>query len=135
MKHTLEVTVAIENMDKVMAFIEEHTTHIPNPKVAGQLVMVVEELALNVFNYAYDGQSGFFSLSIETFPEQACVVMEFRDRGKEFNPLSQAEPDVSLPIDKREVGGLGIMLSKKLTDTQNYIRDGGENVFTVTKKY
>lgn len=134
-KHRLEVTVAIENMAAVMAFIEEHTALIGNPKLAYNLAMVVEELSLNVFNYAYDGRQGNFSLSIINDTEQRKVIMEFCDDGKPYNPLLLGEPDVNTHISKRQIGGLGIMMAKKLTDQQHYVRENGQNILTVVKNY
>jgi len=134
-QHTLEVSVAIENMAAVMAFIEEHTASIENPKIARDLAVVVEELSLNVFNYAYDGQQGNFALSIWCDTERRKVTMEFRDSGKPFNPLLLADPDLDAPISERKIGGFGVMLSKKLTDEQRYVRENGRNVLTVVKNY
>lgn len=134
-KHTLEVTVAIENMGAVMAFIEEHTAFIDNPKVARQLIIVVEELSLNVFNYAYDCKQGKFALSIANDPTRRRVTMEFCDSGKPYNPLLWDDPSVNIPLSERKIGGLGIFMSKKLTDEQSYVREGGQNILTVVKNY
>lgn len=134
-KYTFEATAAIENMEAVMAFIEERTASIDNPRIARNLAMVVEELSLNVFNYAYDGVRGKFSLSIAIDRERRRVVMEFCDVGKPFNPLLQQAPDLDLPLSEREIGGLGIVLSRKLTDEQSYVREDGKNILTVVKYY
>lgn len=134
-KHTLEVTVAIENMETVMAFIDKHTASIGNPKLARNLAMVVEELSLNVFSYAYDGREGNFSLSIINDAERRKVTMEFSDSGKPYNPLLVSEPDIHASLPERPIGGLGVMISKKLTDEQHYVRENGHNILTVIKNY
>jgi anti-sigma regulatory factor (Ser/Thr protein kinase) len=134
-KHTLEVTTAIENMSKVIAFAEENTKFLENRKAARQLAIVTEELAVNIFNYAYGGQRGKFTFSITNDHKERRIIMEFRDSGSEFNPLLREEPDITKDIFKREIGGLGIMMSKKLTDEQHYVRENGQNVLTVIKKY
>jgi len=134
-KCTLEVTTAMENMDTVMSFVEEHSQCIENDKITQQLMIIAEELTLNVFNYAYDGRQGEFILSITHEPEHRWVVMEFRDRGKAYNPLSRLDPDVGVPISERKIGGLGILISKRLTDEQSYVRENGQNVLTVKKNY
>jgi anti-sigma regulatory factor (Ser/Thr protein kinase) len=134
-KHTLEVAASMENMNAVMAFMEEHTKFIENLKTSYHLAIVTEELATNIFNYAYDGRAGKLAFSISNDPERRRVIMEFRDSGKEYNPLLQEDPDITGHVSERKIGGLGIMMAKKLSDEQGYVREGGQNVLTVIKKY
>jgi len=98
------------------------------------LLIVGEELAVNVFKYAYDA-TGSFALTIDVDPDARKVSMEFRDSGREYNPLDKPDPDTGASISERQIGGLGIMFSKRLSDEQCYVRESGENVFTVVKSY
>jgi len=59
--------------------------------------------------------------------------MEFEDRGREFNPLEVAEPDLETPIEDRQLGGLGIHLVKKMVDVATYRREGDRNILLLRK--
>ena len=56
------------------------------------------------------------------------LIIEIVDSGVPFDPLSFEEPDMTHDISKREVGGLGIFLMKKLMDDVQYIRKGEKNI-------
>jgi anti-sigma regulatory factor (Ser/Thr protein kinase) len=54
------------------------------------------------------------------------------DDGVPFNPFTHSDPDTSLSIDEREIGGLGVMLVKQLTNSQTYQRLSDRNIVTLT---
>jgi len=68
-------------------------------------------------------------------PGKTEVTFTFSDRGSPFNPLEHDDPDISLPIDKRESGGLGILIVKKVIDTIQYSRENGANLLEFTKSW
>ena len=47
--------------------------------------------------------------------------------------LIQAEPDVHLPAEQRSVGGLGILMIRRMTDEQTYRYENGRNTLTLIK--
>jgi anti-sigma regulatory factor (Ser/Thr protein kinase) len=51
----------------------------------------------------------------------------------EFDPLKKKDPDTSVPVDKREIGGLGIFLVKKLMNSVEYNRVGQKNKLRIIK--
>ena len=63
--------------------------------------------------------------------------IEFRieDDGVAFNPLAAATPDTQLSIEEREIGGLGILLVRKLMDEVGYERSGKHNRLRFSKSY
>ena len=56
------------------------------------------------------------------------------DRGVRFDPLQKADPDITLSVQEREIGGLGIFITKKTMDSVTYAYENGENILTMTKK-
>ena len=48
--------------------------------------------------------------------------------------MNEKEPDITLNIMERDIGGLGILLIKKVSDSVEYERKENMNVLTV-KKY
>lgn len=95
--------------------------------------LVCEELVANVVNYAYsETDSGY--LIVELTNDGTSIAITFRDGGIPFNPLEKKEPDISLPLEKREIGGLGIFLTQQMMDVVSYNYCNNENVLTISKK-
>jgi len=133
-KYTVEVLTKKKNMNKVMAFVELCFADIGSPTESKHLILVGEELISNIFNYAYDDDvPGIFSIMIYLCSEENKVTMEFRDAGKPFNPLEKVQPNLEESISERQIGGLGIMLAKKLTDSQTYKYENDQNILKVEK--
>lgn len=57
------------------------------------------------------------------------------DSGVPYDPLAKEDPDITLPAEKRQIGGLGIFMVKKSMDEVRYRRENGQNVFTMIKKW
>ena len=47
--------------------------------------------------------------------------------------LKAREPDLSVPVEERPIGGLGIYLLRQLCDRMEYVREGGKNKLTLRK--
>ena len=133
-KYAMEILTKNKNMNKVMSFVELCFSDIGSPRDSKQLILVGEELVSNIFNYAYDDDiPGIFAITIYLCSKENKVTMEFRDAGKPFNPFEKVQPNLEEHISERQIGGLGIMLSKKLTDNQTYKYENGQNVLQVEK--
>lgn len=107
--------------------------------VLGCVRLVVEELVMNIVDYAYqevtDGNAAVADyLDVEIGRDEESITLRFRDGGKPFNPLAKEQPDTSLPLEERRIGGLGIFLVIQKMDAVGYEYADGENVLTVTKK-
>ena len=95
--------------------------------------LVCEELVVNVVSYAYPpGAEGYLVVEIER--TDTCLTIRFRDGGVAFNPLEKEMPDVSLPLEERPIGGLGIFLTLQMMDDVSYERVQDENVLTIKKE-
>ncbi|UUX92051.1 ATP-binding protein [Methanoplanus endosymbiosus] len=100
-------------------------------KVSMKAELIFEEITQNIVNHGYI-LGGFFSFRC-TFNGEV-IEMEFRDRGKVFNPLKDAPlPDMDSPVEERDIGGLGVHLVKEFSDDMIYTRDGTENVLMLNK--
>ena len=55
------------------------------------------------------------------------------DKGVPFDPLKKPDPDITLSAEDREIGGLGIFITKKTMDTVTYTYENGENRLTMVK--
>ena len=97
------------------------------------LHLVCEELAVNIADYAYpEGKNGYLDVLIDKTPNEIAIT--FKDAGTPFNPLEREMPDISLPLEQRGIGGLGIFLTIKKMDSVTYDYRNNENVLTIKKK-
>lgn len=94
----------------------------------------IEEAVENVVRYAYAGGMGWIEVGTELDPDGVMLTILLRDAGIPFNPLEKPDPDVTLPVDEREIGGLGIFLCKQMMDHIEYRYVDGCNVLTMRKK-
>ena len=123
-----------ENLDQVMGFVEEHLEQAGCPaKTLLQVSMAVEEIFINIASYAYDPKVGPATIRVEVKEQPLCVIITFVDHGRPYDPLAREDPDVTLPAEQRQVGGLGIFLVKKTMDDIRYEYKDGSNILTITK--
>ena len=99
-----------------------------------ELDMVVEEVFINVASYAYPDSTGMVSLDLTLDREKDFLYLTFRDSGIPYDPLRKKSPDLSAPAEERPIGGLGIFLVQKYSDTLSYEYAEGENRLTIGKK-
>ena len=98
-----------------------------------KLYVVVDELVTNIVNYAYpNGENDY--LDVEIMHDKELLTIRFRDGGVPFNPLEKAPSDITLPMDQRPIGGLGILLVVQKVDAIAYEYINGENVLTISFK-
>ncbi len=93
--------------------------------------VALEEAVVNVFKHAYANRGGEITVRISR-NAHGKVTVEIEDSGPPFNPLERPEPDISLGIDAREPGGLGIHLIRHMVDEVSYRRQGAKNILTLT---
>jgi anti-sigma regulatory factor (Ser/Thr protein kinase) len=129
----LSIPTTEDAVDEVMRFVEKTLKRAGcDEELIDKCCLVVDEIVSNVVYYAYDGEVGWLSLRLETEKRGSWVRLSFSDSGKAFNPLVNPEPDVSLALDARPIGGLGIFLTKTFCDELSYDRVDDLNVLSVT---
>ncbi len=132
----LETEAKLESLEEVMEFLDtglEETGFDMKAKM--QIELSVEELFVNIANYAYPEGGGFAVVTFEHDSEAREIKITFSDQGLPYDPLSKDDPDISLGADERQIGGLGVFLVKKNMDQVSYEYVDGRNVTTISKKY
>jgi anti-sigma regulatory factor (Ser/Thr protein kinase) len=130
-RKVLTVPAELSNLDDVLAFVEEAIPDI-SMKTQTQLAIAVEEIFVNIANYAYPSATGDCIITAETNDEEA--ILTFEDKGIPYNPLEKDDPDITLSAEERQIGGLGIFMAKKLTDGIEYSNQNGKNVLIIKKR-
>ncbi|MFI3251275.1 MAG: ATP-binding protein [Eubacteriales bacterium] len=139
MTKELTVEAVIENLDPIQVFIEEALDEVACPmKIAMQISIAVEEIFLNIVNYAYNPVTGraIIRCALEDCGDDKMqVCIGFLDNGKPFNPLETEEADISLSAEDRDIGGLGIYMVKKSMDHIEYNYVDNQNILSFSKKF
>ena len=134
-RNELELEAVRENLDEVAAFLEERLDATDcTPKARMQINLAVEEIFVNIASYAYNPETGKATVRVEVSDEPVSVTITFVDHGVPYDPLAKEDPDVSLSAEERNVGGLGIFLTKQVMDEVSYEYKHGQNILRIRKK-
>ena len=134
MKMTVDATV--DNLNKVLAFIDEQLEANNCPmRVMLEIDVAAEEIFVNVASYAYTSGIGSVAIEVNFEEKPKAVAIRFIDSGIPYNPLEKEDPDVTLPAEKRGIGGLGVFMVKKSMDEVAYEYKDGKNHLTIRKLF
>ncbi len=93
-----------------------------------QVNLIVEEIFVNIVSYS---KTEFITVNVEF--DNPTLTIEFIDNGIEFNPLLKEDPNQPDDIDEAQIGGLGIFLTKQMSDELDYSYVNGENHLKIIK--
>ena len=119
-----------EGISQASAYLDECLKE-QHPDIQSSLHVILDEIASNIVKHS--GASGF-EVDVEFTEDPAGVRLVFADDGVPYDPLAHADPDTTLPANERPIGGLGIMIVKKMADSISYERTCNRNFLTVFKK-
>ena len=130
----LTIEAKVENLNEALAFVDGFLEGLDcPPKAQMQVDVAVEELFVNVAKYAYAPEVGPVTIRTEAFEDDSEVAITFIDRGVPYDPLAKKDPDITLSVQERQIGGLGIYMVKKSMDSVEYAYQDGQNVLTIRK--
>ena len=128
------IKAKLENLVDVTAFVESQLETLDLPmKTQMQIDLAVEEIFVNIANYAYSPEDGMAIIEVE-LTEDPRVIITFIDNGKPFDPLAKDDPDITKTAEDRQVGGLGIFMVKKSMDDVSYEYKDGQNILRIEKR-
>ena len=134
MVNELKIEAKKENFEKVLAFVDEALEKAGVPyEVQLSVEMAIEEIYLNIVYYAYALKDGDAIILTDINEKDKILTLTFIDEGPEYNPLLKEDPDTTMDIMDRPIGGLGILMVKKMMDDVAYCRENGENHLTIKK--
>lgn len=125
------VDVIPENQDILTAFVEGILAPMEGSmKSQMQINIAIDEIYSNIVKFSGATQ---VTLIVEIRKATLTARLTFIDNGKPYDPIKQADPDITLPAEEREIGGLGIFIVKKTMDSVSYRRNGDNNELSITK--
>ena len=124
----------VKEVERLSTFIKDVTARLNIAKpLAPKLRLALEEAVVNVMEYAYPaGRKGEVNIRVTCDGDLLRLIIT--DTGIPFDPTEAAAADTTLSAEERPVGGLGILLIRKLMDVINYEREHGKNILTLTKR-
>lgn len=124
-----------ENLNQILDFVHQSLDEAQcSPKGQMQLDLALEELFVNIAQYAYYPGTGSVTIRTEFRTQPAEITVTLMDKGIPYNPLAKDDPDITLSINERPIGGLGIYMVKKIMDHVLYEYKDGQNILQITKK-
>jgi len=128
----ITVPAQIKHVNDVFIFVKEEMTNAGiDTKTQKTVRIAVEEILVNIASYAYPSEVGDVTVSITTASDK-CIV-KFEDSGIPYDPLDNSGPETNLSLDERDIGGLGIFMTKELMDNVEYSYENGQNILIITK--
>ena len=130
---TLTIKASDESMQTVNDFIHSMLPADCDEMLLNQIDLAVEEIFVNIAHYSGAAEATV-NCSFDDSVDGGLIELSFIDSGTQFNPLEKPDPDLTLSAEEREIGGLGIFLTKKFMDSVEYEFADGKNCLKIKKK-
>ncbi len=133
-KLSIQIENKISEVNRLSLLIEEfgEKNSLP-PDVVFDVSLSLDELVTNIVSYGFpDGEKSKIEVNITL--NETEILVELIDYGIEFDPTKIPDADVTLSIDERRIGGLGIFFVRKKMNEIKYARVNNRNVLTLKKK-
>ena len=122
------IFITADNLEDTFKTIQKSTQSL-DKRLAHKVVFICEEIITNMVTHADFGDTiPDISLDIKLKED---VELVFKDNAKEFNILKYPQPDITLDVDSRDLGGLGIYLIKEYAKTIKYSYENGYNILRI----
>jgi len=134
MKHIVipaDKKVIAKGIEPIIALLEDHDADF---MLLNKIELALDELYTNIASYAYEPGTGDIEIDYDFDEETRLLTIIIADSGKAFDPLAKEDPNIALPAESRQIGGLGIFIVKKVMDEAAYCRVDNKNILTLKKK-
>lgn len=83
-----------------------------------EIVLAANEAVTNILIHGYDRKPGWVDIVVNR--DGADLIVYLRDRSPSFDPNSFPPPDITLPLELRKPGGMGIHMMRNFVDEMIY---------------
>lgn len=134
MERELKIINDVNEISRLTAFVEELCEELElSPELTMNINLALEEAVANIIMYAYPANQEH-TIRLKVTADDSQLIFLLTDKGVSFDPTQVEEADVTLPIEERPIGGLGIFLIRSIMNEVSYQRLDGENRLTLKKK-
>ncbi len=133
-RRVFQTSAELDNLAAIRQFVYESVMVLGGtPDAAYDLMQAVDECATNIIVHGYQGQPG--PIEVEWDYQDSHVTIYLRDRAPLFDPTTVASPNLTLPLEERRPGGLGVYIARRLVDRLEYqTRPQGGNELILIKQ-
>ena len=126
----------LENIPAALKFIENFCEeHKLSKEFRSNLLVVGDELISNIVKYGYEYKGGDIFVRLLYNVDKKEFVLTVIDTAPAFNQLEVNNDKVSENPENQKVGGLGILIVKKIMSQYAYDRINGKNILVLRKKF
>jgi len=99
---------------------------------AAEVRLVIEEAVTNTIRHGYRDDNPH-EIILRAAADGGRLTLEIEDDAAAFDPLARTLPDLTLPVEEKPIGGLGILLVRTLMDNVEYQRVGNRNLLRTAR--
>ena len=123
------VALASDFLDESLELLDSKLSTFKPSVLSAKLHIILDEICSNIVNHS---DASGFDVDIECEQNPPIVRITFADDGMAYDPVSHTDPDTTLPAEERPIGGLGILMVRKMSTSIAYNRARNRNFLTVT---
>jgi serine/threonine-protein kinase RsbW len=94
--------------------------------------LALEEAFMNIVTHG--AAPGTARVEVSLVLAGARLTLTIEDDGPQFDPLLLPPPDVTAPLEERQVGGQGVHLMRQMMDEVSYQRVGARNQLKMSRQ-
>jgi phosphoserine phosphatase RsbU/P len=129
----LSLSNRIAELDRLVSWIEDQgKVYSLSASVITDLNLALEEWIVNVISHAFEDEASRW-IKLRWWYSKEEIRIEIEDDGKPFDPTLPKPVDISIPLDERPIGGMGIRFIQKRMDGFLYRREDNRNIVTLVK--
>lgn len=128
-KQIFQGIVGLENLEEIRKLVEDRARELGlHPERNYDLLLAITELVTNTIEHGCEGQPAYIEIEMGRNGDDIYVIL--RDKAPQFDPRQVPPPDLTLPLEQRSYGGLGIFLTLDAVDDFDYepLASGGNQV-------
>ncbi|MBO4462844.1 MAG: ATP-binding protein [Prevotella sp.] len=134
MKKEIQIRNQVDDLQHVATFVEEIADELQlSPELTMNFNLVLEEMVSNVIFYAYPKENDQPIILTATSDDESISFI-ITDEGRAFDPTAREDADMSVNPADRQLGGMGIFITRQIMDDVTYQRINGCNILTMTKR-
>lgn len=125
-----------ENVPDMLSLISDFgKEHNLPEEFNNELVVVGDELFSNIIKHGYEEKGGPLFVRLLFDDDRNEFAFTIIDKAKAFNQLEVNNPGVGSNPKTQKVGGLGIIIVKKIMSEYAYDRINGKNILVLKKRF
>lgn len=133
MEKEIKISNNLDEISILATFIEELGEELSlSAETTMNINLALEEAVANIIMYAYPPQEQHNILLRVTSTKKQLIFL-LTDKGASFDPTQVEEVDITLTIEERPIGGLGIFLIRSIMNEISYQRIDNENQLIMKK--